>query len=339
MGRRIADRKGAGSLAERRVTGKSDRMPEMDCQLGPCPDATLEFDLPIDLDLQATLRGSHHTLPSPAEKRTEAGLALSTHRWQAPHQLRLTLPPDPNRRTISASAWGPEADTLVACAPDLLGVGDDGAAGFRPVERPLADWHRHAPGLRLRKAVSLFETLVPIVLAQKILGKEAMAIHRRWFRRAGEQAPGPPGPPVPPSPAALRETGYEDWHRFGLERRRARTLHRIAERADELESWRDLDTETLYANLTSIPGIGPWSANRLLYALGHADAVWIGDYNLPPFVAWNLAGEPRADDGRMLDLLEPYRGHRARVLRLIELHGRTPPRRGPRLPFRSIQRH
>ena len=302
-------------------------------------DATRTFELPPQLDLGATLRGSHHTLPSPAENRDQATLAVSTHRWGAPHQLRIHLPTAEHDRCARAEAWGPRAGDLLVCAPELLGALDPGAPEFHPTEEPLRRWQRQTPGVRLRKAVSLFESLVPIVLAQRILGKEAMAIHRRWFQAAAVQPPGPPGPPVPPSPAALRETGYEDWHRFGLERRRARILHRVAERAEEIESWRDLGTEELYEKLISISGIGPWSANRLLYALGHADAVWVGDYNLPSFVAWNLAGEPRGDDARMLELLEPYRGHRARVLRLIELHGRTPPRRGPRLAFRSIQRH
>ena len=43
----------------------------------------------------------------------------------------------------------------------------------------------------------------------------------------------------------------------------------------------------------------------------------------PNLVAWNLAGEPRADDARMLALLEPFRGQRGRVLRLLGL-GRAP---------------
>ena len=36
-------------------------------------------------------------------------------------------------------------------------------------------------------------------------------------------------------------------------------------------------------------------------------------------MAWALAGEPRADDARMLELLEPYRGQRGRVQRLLEV--------------------
>ena len=63
-----------------------------------------------------------------------------------------------------------------------------------------------------------------------------------------------------------------------------------------------------------------------------------GDYHLPDQVAWALAGEPRADDARMLELLEPWRGHRGRVLRLLGAGAGAAPRYGPRMPLRSISR-
>ena len=61
----------------------------------------------------------------------------------------------------------------------------------------------------------------------------------------------------------------------------------------------------------------------------------VGDFHLPNLVAYALAGEPRGDDARMLELLEPYRGQRARVMRLLELSGIRPPRYGPRLSRRA----
>jgi 3-methyladenine DNA glycosylase/8-oxoguanine DNA glycosylase len=73
-----------------------------------------------------------------------------------------------------------------------------------------------------------------------------------------------------------------------------------------------------------------------MVAFGDADAVSVGDYHLPSLVAWALAGETDADDARMLELLEPFRGQRARVIRLIVAGGGGPPRRGPRMPLRSI---
>ena len=62
----------------------------------------------------------------------------------------------------------------------------------------------------------------------------------------------------------------------------------------------------------------------------------VGDYHLPNNVAFNLAGEERADDARMLELLEPYAGQRGRVVRWITSGTRKAPRRGPRLPIRDL---
>ncbi|MDP9388413.1 MAG: DNA-3-methyladenine glycosylase 2 family protein, partial [Actinomycetota bacterium] len=89
----------------------------------------------------------------------------------------------------------------------------------------------------------------------------------------------------------------------------------------------------------ALPGVGPWSAAKVgLVALGDADAVCVGDYHLPNQVAWALAGEPRAGDDRMLELLEPYRGHRGRVTRLLVAGGVRAPRYGPRSTVRSFSR-
>jgi len=71
--------------------------------------------------------------------------------------------------------------------------------------------------------------------------------------------------------------------------------------------------------------------------MGDPDAVPWGDYNLPSVVAWNLAREPRADDARMAELLEPYAGQRGRVVRLIKLGGSMPPKWGPRSDVRDIR--
>ena len=93
------------------------------------------------------------------------------------------------------------------------------------------------------------------------------------------------------------------------------------------------------SRLQSIPGIGPWTAAEATRtALGDPDAVSVGDAHLPDLVAWALAGEPRADDARMLELLEPYRGQRARVVRLLEVAGIKIPRFGPRFAPRRIAR-
>ena len=76
-----------------------------------------------------------------------------------------------------------------------------------------------------------------------------------------------------------------------------------------------------------------------MLALGDPDAVSVGDYWLKHIVSYALTGEPRGTDERMLELLEPWRGQRGRVCRLL-MHGAPPlPRFGPRLPFRNLAAH
>ncbi len=92
------------------------------------------------------------------------------------------------------------------------------------------------------------------------------------------------------------------------------------------------------ARLRGIPGIGAWTAAEVARpAFGDPDAVSLGDFHVPDMVCWALAGEARADDARMLELLEPYRGQRARLVRLIERSGLRPPRYGPRLSPQRIE--
>ena len=87
--------------------------------------------------------------------------------------------------------------------------------------------------------------------------------------------------------------------------------------------------------LRSLPGIGIWtSAEVRARALGDADALSLGDYNVPRDIGWALVGQP-LDDAGLAELLEPYRPHRLRVQRLIGMAGIAPPRHGPRLAPRT----
>jgi 3-methyladenine DNA glycosylase/8-oxoguanine DNA glycosylase len=157
------------------------------------------------------------------------------------------------------------------------------------------------------------------------------------IRRWGEPAPGPAGLRLPPRPAALARLPYHELHRVGIERKRADTIRRVAREAGRLDPMAPLGPVAVKARLESIVGVGPWTSAEVgAVALGDPDAVSVGDYHLPNLVAWALAGEPRADDTRMLELLEPYRGQRGRVQRYLEVGRVTAPRYGPRMAPRRI---
>jgi 3-methyladenine DNA glycosylase/8-oxoguanine DNA glycosylase len=135
----------------------------------------------------------------------------------------------------------------------------------------------------------------------------------------------------------LARTPYWTFHRFGIERRRAEMIIGAARSAKRLEETVVMDIPAAHQRLGAFPGVGPWTAAKVaLVALGDADAVPVGDYNLPHSVGYALEGTPRSSDERMLELLDPYRGHRARVIRLIGVAGISAPRFGPRMALRDI---
>jgi 3-methyladenine DNA glycosylase/8-oxoguanine DNA glycosylase len=201
-----------------------------------------------------------------------------------------------------------------------------------PVVRNLQ--RRHA-GLRLPRTRRIFHALVPTILEQKVTGTEAVRAYAALLRSHGEPAPGPGGLLLPPSPEALAGLPYHAFHPLGVERRRAEVIRRAAARAEWLEAAET--AEEAGRRLASLSGIGPWSVAEVLRsAFGDPDAVSVGDYHIPSSVAWALAGERRGTDERMLELLEPYRGQRGRVQRLLEVGRVTAPRFGPRMAPRSI---
>lgn len=242
-----------------------------------------------------------------------------------------------SRGDVHAEAWGTGARWLEAQLPDLLGQRDD-VTGFRPhhpaVERA---WHRHR-GVRVARSGVVLPALVAAVLGQRVTAEEAMRGWRALCRELGGPAPGPPpiagdggrGLLLPPDPSAL--AGRPSWwyHRLGIERHRADTLRRVGRHAARVQEAAGMALPQAWARLQAVPGVGPWTAAKVAgSALGDADAVPVGDYHLPSLVAWALAGEPRADDNRMLDLLAPYAGHRGRVLHLLLADGVHAPRYGP----------
>lgn len=252
---------------------------------------------------------------------------------------------------IRAQAWGPGAAWALEQAPELVGATEDPAAvdafarlvaelGPPLLDTLLARYH----AIRLGRTRRVLEALVPGIIEQKVTGDEARAAFVALVRRHGEPAPGPwegesrPAPlRVPPAPDVLAGLPGYAYHPLGLERWRADAIRFAAARADRLEECADLPLPEAYARLRALPLVGPWTAAEVgLRAFGDPDAVSVGDFHLANAVCWALAGEERGSDERMLELLAPYAGHRARVIRLIEAAGIRAPRRGPRMAPRSI---
>jgi 3-methyladenine DNA glycosylase/8-oxoguanine DNA glycosylase len=297
------------------------------------------------LDLRLTLAVRHRGPRDPTLRFSADGSVWRASRTpDGPATLRLI----PEGDAIRAQAWGPGAGWAIEQAPELAGALDD-AAGFGEVVAGhplLCTLRARFPGIHIGRTRRVMEALVPAIIEQKVTGDEARAAFVALVRRHGEPAPGPwddeaarrPAPlRVPPSAETLAGLPGYAYHPLGLERRRADAIRFAAAHAARAEECTDMALPDAYARLQAFALVGAWTAAEVgLGALGDPDVVSVGDFHLPHAVCQALAGEPRGSDERMLELLAPFAGHRARVVRLIEVAGIHAPRRGPRLAPRSI---
>lgn len=237
------------------------------------------------------------------------------------------------RDRVLAAAWGPGAAWAIHQLPRLCGADDD-PAGFDDARHPLiADIHRRHRDLRMGATDLVFDDLASAIFEQKVTGLQAFGAWRAIVTWYGERAPGPTPRPLFAPPAHWHLIPSWAWHRAGLEPPQSRTVVASAARRASIERavTAASDGDERERILTSLPGVGPWtSAETRIRAFGDPDAVSVGDYHLSHTVGYALTGH-RVDDDGMLELLEPWRGHRQRVIRLIYAGGVFEPRRGPRL--------
>jgi len=247
------------------------------------------------------------------------------------------------RDSVEARAWGDGAEWAIAGVPELLGEGDDWSGLDVSANAFLSDSLRRNQGLRLLRTRQVFEMLLIAILEQKVTGIEARRAWRTLLTKFGDVPPGPApdGMRVFPSAERWRRVPSWEWHTAGVGPQRSATVMRAASVASSLE--RTLADgrggPVVATKLRSIQGIGVWTAAETTQrAHGDPDSPSVGDYHLPAVVGWALIGKPVDDDG-MLELLEPYAGHRQRVMRLIEASGFRKPTFGPRMTIQDHRRH
>jgi 3-methyladenine DNA glycosylase/8-oxoguanine DNA glycosylase len=235
-------------------------------------------------------------------------------------------------------AWGSGAEEFLDTLPALLGADDD-ASDFVPRDPTVAAAHRRVPHLRLGRTGQVLEALIPAVIEQRVPGADAFRSWRVLLTKFGTPPPGPApaGMRVPPSAQTWRNIPSWEFHRANVDPRRAQTVVSCARRAASLERLAAQPAVHALEALQSLPGVGAWTAAETVQrAFGDADAVSVGDYHIPKMIGWTLVGRP-VDDDVMLELLEPMRPHRHRVVRLLEASGLAyEPRRGARLPVQQI---
>lgn len=227
-------------------------------------------------------------------------------------------------RDVACAAWGDGATQFTDELPSLLGDGDEPSALDCSGHPLLAKLQRAHQWLRMPRSGLVFEALVGAVLEQRVLVQEALAGRRFLYERHGEAPPASPrGMPahlrVAPSPASWLAVPSWDWHRAGVDVHRAAAVRRCAEVAERLDETITMDRVEGLRRMRAVPGVGVWTvAETWQRSHGDPDLVSFGDTHLARFVGYALTGDS-ADDDAMHELLEPWRGQRHRVVRLLHL--------------------
>jgi DNA-3-methyladenine glycosylase II len=150
-----------------------------------------------------------------------------------------------------------------------------------------------------------FGALVRAIIGQQISSKAAASIDKRVRELAGE----------PHAPEAILQAGEAALRTCGLSGVKARYVLNLAQAVrdgevplDEVHAWED---EAIVAALTSIKGVGPWTAEMfLIFALGRPDVLSPGDLGiragLKRFYELDELPNPR----ECHELTEKWRPHR-----------------------------
>lgn len=306
------------------------------------PYADLRWTPRTPLDLPSTMgvliRGRTH----PTARITDDGAVWITTRVDAePLTARFarTGPGPVLHRDVVVQAWGARAEEFLAEAPLWTGEDDDwsgflASGSWELLPERMRRARRNHAGIRLISTGRLVDALVSAVLEQRVTAGEAVGAQRWLVRVHGDPAPGPApaGMAVAPTPQAIRRVPSWSWHRAGVDPARAKTVQHVVTRAAGIERWNQANLDhRLRRALASIKGVGPWTiAETLQVSHGDPDSVSVYDYHLARHVTEFFDGRP-SDDARMMQILEPWRGNRQRVVRLMYSTGWRPQAKGPKL--------
>lgn len=233
---------------------------------------------------------------------------------EGPGIVRVTWGEPPGVVTVDAEGDG--ADWLMVRAARLVGTEDDPSA-FAPTDPVVRRLRARFSGDRVGSTGTVWHDLAWTITQQRVHRRDAALQWKKLVNALGEPCPGDEGLLTPPHPDRLAHTAPWSLRALGIDKRRAMTLIAAARVAHRLHDLADAPLPDAQRILQTIPGVGPWTVSCLsAFTWGDPDTVITGDSGIPSLIASTLTGTRRADDETMLELLEPYRPHRYRVLRL-----------------------
>ncbi|MFI5613243.1 DNA-3-methyladenine glycosylase family protein [Amycolatopsis sp. NPDC051903] len=294
------------------------------------PDCSLHWQPGFPVDAKLTLKSLQRGRRDPTHRQEADGTlwrTALTSSGPVTYRIRQQRLDD-----LAVDAWGPGAGELVENIRTELGE-QDRPEDFRPAHPVLERAWSRLPGLRVPRTGRLFEALVPAILEQRVVGPDARAAWARLVGTHGGPAPGPAPETmrVMPTPEVWAKIPIWDWRRAGVDLQRSKTVISAAWHAAKLDR-AAAEPARAYALMSAMSGVGVWTAAQVGHrALGDADALPLGDFHLGRMTGLALLGRPLAEQEIEAFYL-PWRPHRYRVVRILELTPRTAPRRSHRAP-------
>lgn len=172
----------------------------------------------------------------------------------------------------------------------------------------------------LRRTEPGFASLVSIIVSQQVSRASADAIFGRLMKLAD---------PLAPDTFLFADDTL--FRAAGLSRPKQKTILAISQAVAnglDLSALCDLEAEEAIAALTSVAGIGRWTAEvYLLSAAGHPDVFPARDVALQSAVGQALGLNPRPDEKSLIRIAESWSPHRGVASRLFwayyrEIRGR-----------------
>jgi DNA-3-methyladenine glycosylase II len=154
-----------------------------------------------------------------------------------------------------------------------------------------------------------FESLVTAIASQQLSSKAAATIFGR-VRALGVDGEGRL------SPAVLLARPEADLRGAGLSGAKARYVRDLAERVHggtlALGALREQSDEEVIATLTSVKGVGRWTAEMfLMFSLGRHDVLPVDDLGIQKGFVKLFALRKEPDKDRMAKLAKPFRPYRS----------------------------
>ena len=171
--------------------------------------------------------------------------------------------------------------------------------GVDPIMGAIIDRHEEPP---LRSKGRVFETLVHSIVGQQISAKAAEAVWGRFLALVGEV-----------SPASVARHAPEALRKVGLSGRKVEYILGLATTGAWVvdHPWVDRVDDEVRADLVSLRGVGPWTAEMvLIFTLLRPDILPLGDIGVVRSMEGLYASGARLERSRLEALAAPWRPYR-----------------------------